>query len=87
LGIASGRFVSKKNVKDVVAVLKKSSAKGFYLLWGGAGRTAIALRTQNFFGIAFFQKSDRLLIPTVINNDRWYKPVFWRVAAPPAPRA
>jgi hypothetical protein len=34
-----------------------------------------------------FLKSDRLLIPTVINNDRWYKTLFLRVAAPPAPRA
>jgi len=27
------------------------------------------------------------IIPTVINNDLWYKPLFWRVAVPPAPRA
>jgi flagella basal body P-ring formation protein FlgA len=40
---------------------------------------------QKFFA-RFFSKK-RLLIPTVIKNDRWYKPYLWRAAAPPTPRA
>jgi hypothetical protein len=43
------------------------------------------LWSKSFFG-SFFSKKE-LLIPTVIKNDRWDKPYFWRAAAPPAPRA
>jgi hypothetical protein len=36
--------------QQAVAFLKKSSAKDFYLRWGGAGDAAVAQRNQKFFG-------------------------------------
>jgi hypothetical protein len=67
-------------------LFEKRRPKTFALSGRGIFQQA-GKKFSKVFCQAFFQKSAFLLIPTVIKNDRWYKPYFWRAAAPPAPRA
>jgi hypothetical protein len=70
----------------VVLFLKKSTKNPLIPL--GAEMVArLKPRGIKSFCALFSKSAAYLLIPTVINNDRRYKPLFFRVAAPPAPRA